>query len=431
MTQKLFHVYYGDVITRSTNNDEGIITVGLVSDKIDTYNTWINPEGMDSPVELAVVDFRHTRINTGAFLQNKRLQKINGVNTLVADIIVPKSAMLRIKGRNGETVEDGNAYDAVKSGRIMGVSIEFDPDPYPEHTRTDRNGRIYYEKWRLSRVTLLDQPPSQDSAFILAKKNFRVSGLDNDDENDLTQDMTFLKHDMVDASKGDTRCLARVIDTNQDGSYTLRDEAGTDFQSNDVKEASPEQMRSYIQGMHKREDDESAAKPTDEEEKNDDNEKSEGAEIEKKEDDQEDEADKKNAAPATRSVGEFIKKAGTIYKIESVENEVATLRSLEGEAVTSGNGEKLDDVTVSDALAAMQSMLKTGETRSASTFQKRIAELETALTTKMANPALIPVEPIAANTRESKGESPVDLSLNKPQLSPAELAKQALLRKTF
>lgn len=429
MTQKLFHVYYGDVITRSTNNDEGIITVGLVSDKIDTYNTWINPEGMDSPVELAVVDFRHTRINTGAFLQNKRLQVINGVKTLVADIIVPKSAMLRIKGRNGETVEDGNAYDAVKSGRIMGVSIEFDPDPYPEHTRTDRNGRIYYEKWRLSRVTLLDQPPSQDSAFILAKKNFRVSGLDNDAENDLTQDMTFSKHDMVDASKGDSRCLARVIDTNQNGSYALRDEAGTDFESSDVREASPEQMRSYIQGVHKREDE--AAQPADVESENEAEEKTESAEVEQKENEQEDEANKKNAAPATRAVGEFVKKEGIVYRIENIDSDVATLRSLEGEAVTSGNGEKLDDVTVSDALHAMQMVMQTGETRSAETFQTRIAELETALTAKLANPALIPVEPLTAQTRESKSESLVDLSPKKEQLSPTELAKAALLRKTF
>lgn len=167
------------IYQRESLSTEGKITVGLVSDKVDDYNTWIDPEGMDNPPESVVVDFRHAGINIGCRVSNNRVEIINGVKTLLADIYVPKDSKLWFQNKRGETIDDGSTYEAIKNGRIQFVSIQFNPKPYPEYTRTDNNGRVYYHKYRISHITLLDKAASQDAAYILEKSNFRNSNHSN------------------------------------------------------------------------------------------------------------------------------------------------------------------------------------------------------------------------------------------------------------
>jgi hypothetical protein len=167
------------IYQRESLSDEGKIVLGLISDKVDDYNTWINPEGMDNPIESVVVDFRHAGINIGCRLVDKRNEIINGVKTLIVDMYVPKDSKLWFENKRGEIIDGGSTYDAIKNGRIQFASIQFNPKPYPEYTRTDKNGRIYYGKYRISYVSLLDKAPSQDAAYILEKSNFRNSNNSN------------------------------------------------------------------------------------------------------------------------------------------------------------------------------------------------------------------------------------------------------------
>ena len=79
-----------------------------------------------------------------------------------------------IKGMGGVAKDVGSLYEAVKAGRVAWGSVQFDPAPYPEETRTDKNGRIYYGKYRITYFTLLDKAPSQDMSFKFNQQNFRM-----------------------------------------------------------------------------------------------------------------------------------------------------------------------------------------------------------------------------------------------------------------
>ena len=179
------------LLNRSVGNEGGVLTMGIVSDKVDTYNTWLNPEGNDTPPQTIIIDFNHQNEPTGATMLRTYigyvLAKPDGsfdiqnvptdgyVKTLIGDILIPKTSRMLIKNGNGGVKDLGSLYEAVKEGRVAWGSVQFDPAPYPEETKTDKNGRIYYGKYRITYFTLLDKAPSQDMAFKFNQQNFRMT----------------------------------------------------------------------------------------------------------------------------------------------------------------------------------------------------------------------------------------------------------------
>jgi hypothetical protein len=57
-----------------TDQKKRVLTVALVTERLDRFNTIINPEGCITDFRNVTVDFRHSRISTGARLQNKRIE---------------------------------------------------------------------------------------------------------------------------------------------------------------------------------------------------------------------------------------------------------------------------------------------------------------------------------------------------------------------
>ncbi len=255
------------ILARSTQDNMGVLTVGVVSEKPDTYNTIIDPEGCDTPVQSIVVDFRHLNLNTGSKVLRQYIRYVRAnpdgsielnesptqghIKTLIFDIGIPKSAQLFIKDKNGQTISDGNAYEAVKEGRIGYVSVEFDPRPYPEFTLTDANGRTTYKKWRCLCVTLLDEPPSQDMAFIINKQNFRTANSTNKSNN-----MAFKQHDPVVVKKDDTRTVCRVSqldeNENKEMSYRCRTANGEEMVATalDMEAPNHDELVDYTRALH-------------------------------------------------------------------------------------------------------------------------------------------------------------------------------------
>jgi hypothetical protein len=388
------------VLSRSVSGDDGILTVGIVSDKVDTYNTWINPEGCDTPPQAVIIDFRHQGINIGAKMLRYYIKYIKTnldgtfeiqdkpetgfVKTLVGDISVPKTAELYIKDRNGQTVSDGNAYEAVKIGRIMGGSLEFDPSPYPEETRVDQNGRVYYGKWRMLKFTVLDEAPSQDSAFILNQKNFRSANLNQKNI------MSYQQNDVVKITYGENESLAVVNEAtpNEDGSvkYNCRSAEGEikEYTETEISEPSHEELKEYTRSMNskmmdkKREMDESAKTDDSKEDKMDD-------ETERKTDSEEPKNDDEKADKAL--ISKMIEEALTpiLKRLDELEKEE--------------DKDKKED----------------GEIRSA------------------INPALKLIDPIEPKTEpESRGVTPADLSgENKVPKTVDDLIKQKINSKIY
>lgn len=209
------------ILTRDFDGqDVGVIEVGIVTDKVDSYNTRISPDGFDSPVESVVIDYRHKGINCECRLIATEVRELNGIKTLIGIIEIPKNARLYTKGTNGETVDDGSAYEAIKSGRIRWVSVEFDDRGYEEYTLTDKNGRVHFNKWRCIRITLLDQAAGQDGAYIIKKTNFR------------NMNTTILTTDQGLAFKGEDDKI-RLIN-------------GIEIEVQDETEATDNQIRSYL-----------------------------------------------------------------------------------------------------------------------------------------------------------------------------------------
>ena len=149
-----------------------VITVALVTERIDKYNTIINPEGCVTDFRNVVVDFRHSRISTGARLTNKRVENVTLdtgeiVRALLGDIEVFEDSQLRLRDpQTGQTRDDGNAYQAIDNGRILSVSVDFAPIK-ESIWKNEITGTIEYKRWSLNCLSMLDIPAGQEDSFIL------------------------------------------------------------------------------------------------------------------------------------------------------------------------------------------------------------------------------------------------------------------------
>ena len=166
--------------------DQKIITVGIVSERVDSYRTVIAPDGCISPLKSVPVDFNHNRIATGASLVDKGVQDIeielNGktqtIKSRVVDVIVPKNARMWTRDNKDKRSEDvPSLYENIENGRVSWVSVDF--QPVKESIERVYNAskeliREEYKQWRLNFLSLLDTKPGQDDSYFLnvRKLNF-------------------------------------------------------------------------------------------------------------------------------------------------------------------------------------------------------------------------------------------------------------------
>ena len=168
------------VLFERTAKNKRVLTVGMLSNRIDSYNTIIVPDGNQTPLEGVVVDYNHNRISTGAKIikdlgvQEMTIQ-INGkdetIESRIVEIEVPDTAKAWTK-ENKENKPDqvNNLVELIDNGRISWVSVDFNPVAKDIETVIDSNGntkRTIYPKWTLNYLSLLDQKAGQDDSFIL------------------------------------------------------------------------------------------------------------------------------------------------------------------------------------------------------------------------------------------------------------------------
>lgn len=272
-------ISYNDIqlLKRSVGDEGGVLTMGIVSDKVDTFNTWLNPEGNDTPAQTIIIDFNHQNEPTGAkmlrtyigYVQTNQdgtfdIQEVateNYIKTLIGEIFVPKTARMPVKTSNGEVKSLGNLYEEVKDGIVAWGSLQFDATPYPEETKTDKNGRIYYGKYRILYYSLLNKAPSQDMSFKLKQENFRMAEKNNKDSetSQNTNTMSFKQHDLAKHTNQEGKeHLVRIsrLEENEEKekSYECQSLDGKEYRATDgeLSEPSNDEAKDYIRALHKK-----------------------------------------------------------------------------------------------------------------------------------------------------------------------------------
>lgn len=145
-----------------------VVTVALVTERVDRYNTIIEPEGCNTDFRNVVIDYNHNHVNTGAKLTNKRTEKITlddgqEVRALVGDIVV--TPQNEVHDEDGKA--QGKLFDWIQSGRMFSVSIDF--SPIEVFTKVQDNFNRFV-KWTLEKLSFLDGRvgvPGQEDSFIL------------------------------------------------------------------------------------------------------------------------------------------------------------------------------------------------------------------------------------------------------------------------
>jgi hypothetical protein len=158
--------------------DKKIITVGIVSERVDSYKTVIVPDGCTTPMEAVVVDYNHNRISTGAKVFDKGVQDVTIILNGNPEIIKSRVVEIHVfddsrawtrENKEKKPEEVGNLYDYIEMGRVAWVSVDFAPDEDFTETVYDANGvkkRVVYNKWALNYLSLLDVRAGQDDSYF-------------------------------------------------------------------------------------------------------------------------------------------------------------------------------------------------------------------------------------------------------------------------
>ena len=171
-------IAYLRVLNYRQSEEKRILTVALVSDRIDRFGTAFNPDGCVTDFRNVVVDFNHSGRSTGAKLMNKRVEIIqlddgSRVRALLGEVEVYRDSVLR--DETGNEIE--NAYEAVNNGRIISVSIYYELEDDNQEF-VNNAGQKIFNKWRLLALSLLDKIPGQEDSIILNIRSFK-SNLSN------------------------------------------------------------------------------------------------------------------------------------------------------------------------------------------------------------------------------------------------------------
>jgi len=159
--------YFVRFIQYRASEKKRVLTVAIVSDRVDRYNTIIEPEGCMTDFSNVMIDYNHNNYDCGCKLINRRIESIdldNGdrVKALVGDIEIYETSMLR--NEKGEEIK--SVFEALDKKQIKAVSVRF--RPVDNETYENKNTKIRrYRKWELPSLALLDVPSGQGDAVIL------------------------------------------------------------------------------------------------------------------------------------------------------------------------------------------------------------------------------------------------------------------------
>lgn len=167
-------------VREADEGDDKIVTVALVSDIVDSYQTVLHPKGNISPLQSVPIDFMHNRVSTECefVVGSERFENVTipdgkggevEVEALVADIRVPNTAKKWTKAnRDQDPSTLPSLYDAIKRGQVRWVSVEFEPLEIVQFR--DAKGQLVreeYPKYRLNFVSFLETKPGQDTSYVL------------------------------------------------------------------------------------------------------------------------------------------------------------------------------------------------------------------------------------------------------------------------
>ena len=166
-----------DIRSFAVNDGKNMyVTVRLVSDRPDNFNTIISPSGLQTKhLKNVVIDYNHNLTSTGAELMSVTQVEEDGRKWLKGVIKVKSSDKLRT--RDGEF---GSLAEAINSNRIIGVSVQFDNKAYPEFEDYNKYlKRTTYNKWDLIRISFCDMPVGQNTGSAIEDINIRTMKITN------------------------------------------------------------------------------------------------------------------------------------------------------------------------------------------------------------------------------------------------------------
>jgi hypothetical protein len=161
-----------DIRSFAVNDGKNMyVTVRLVSDRPDNFNTIIDPNGLQTKhLKNVVIDYNHNRTSTGAELMSVDTVEEDGRTWLKGVIKVKSSDKLRT--RDGDL---GSLMEAINTNRIIGVSVQFDNKAYPEFEDYNKYlKRTMYKKWDLINISFCDQPVGQNTGSAIEDINIRT-----------------------------------------------------------------------------------------------------------------------------------------------------------------------------------------------------------------------------------------------------------------
>lgn len=253
-----------------------IVTVALVTDRVDRYNTVIEPSGCMTDFRNVMVDHNHNFVPTGAKLTNKRIENVTlddgeVVEALVGDILVEKNHELH--DEDGKV--KGNLFDWLINGRIFSVSVYFESI---EEQRNNQTGFVRFLKWSLRALSFLDTISGQEDSFIL-----NIQRRSNEPEKAYIRSINLHLDDNTMSNKREDINEQEVVDEEV---VNIDEEETTDNESTDT-EAETEEIAEGSSGSEEVETEEVASEDGDkevpEEEETGANEPNEGDEEEEEE----------------------------------------------------------------------------------------------------------------------------------------------------
>ena len=144
----------------------------------DEFTTFWNVRGLLSDVTNVCFDFRHNNISTGAkglrswVVDDYEIQlddKILKVPARMIQIKVYEDSRIRLKGKNGETIDDGSLLESLENGRIFTLSVQFSPKT---QSTSRKSGLTVFESYYTPYISFLDVAQGVPDAGKLTLRSF-------------------------------------------------------------------------------------------------------------------------------------------------------------------------------------------------------------------------------------------------------------------
>jgi len=161
----------------------------------DHFTTLWDVDGFLTDVRKINFDFRHNGISTGAV--GERSWKVDDYEIQIDDKIlkvparmlavrVYEDSQIRIKGKNGETLNDGGLLENIENGRVFTWSVEFKPVTQ----LTTRTGLPIFKTYHTPRISFLDVTQGIPDAGGFTIRNFLGDEIINNQNNMQTKNTT-------------------------------------------------------------------------------------------------------------------------------------------------------------------------------------------------------------------------------------------------